>query len=70
MTYQRVINILWPSYFVVRAYCICGDAIHISTGDVEHVEGALMDFNIIHQGEGHCPCDAQHCLAARKKRRQ
>lgn len=66
--YEKRIILVWPSYYVVRAYCKCGDALQINTDDPDHIEDALGDFWCVHNAEGHQPCDARHCLAARRKR--
>lgn len=65
---NRIVNILWPSTYVVRAYCLCGDALEVHTDDIKSVESKLAFFRLDHSKVGHGPCDSRLCLRARRKR--
>jgi len=52
----------------LRAYCICGDAIHLTVKNPGAVELVMEIFADAHFGEGHGPCDSKTAARARKKR--
>lgn len=68
---EQIIVISWPSYFTVKAYCLCGDATHLrTTDDLKFIEKELADFHAKHTGAGHGPCDDFYCQRARQKRQR
>ena len=59
----------WPIASVtLRAYCICGDAIHLTVKNPDAVQFVMEYFAGAHVGEGHGSCDSKTAARARKKR--
>lgn len=52
----------------MRAYCLCGDAIHTTVNDPGTLAFVMETFAEVHQGEGHGPTDSKTAARARKKR--
>ena len=60
----------WPiASITLRAYCICGDAVHLTVDHPDAIELVMETFAEDHLGEeGHGPCDSKTAARARKKR--
>ncbi len=63
------IRSIWPiASMTLRAYCICGDAVHLTMNDPDAIELVMETFAEDHLSEGHGPCDSKTAARARKKR--
>ena len=59
----------WPiASMTIRAYCICGDAVHLTMNDPDAIQLVMEIFAGDHFGEEHGPCDSKTAARARKKR--
>lgn len=49
-----------------KCYCLCGGKLHASSSPPEGAKWLVAQFETIHSGEGHGPCDARTAAKARR----